>query len=380
MSTTLFNDDILGVVLDAGSQNMKAGFAGEPSPRAMVPTTVARFRRDGLTDGIPQIYCGTEAIKKRGISKMVWPVREGMIQNWDEMEKMWHYIFYKELHVPPENSRIMHSVHPLTPKSDKQRMAEILFESFAINGLYLAKSPTLVLNAYGRTSGVVYENGYACSYAAPVFEGFPMKYATVTSPVTGKMLSDRLQNLMFKAGYSFTTPYEIDLIDQIKKDICYISQDYATELTASSGYESKAKYNLPDGQHIMLGQERFLCPEVLFKPELEDLKCRNIIDSICRSIDMCDLEYRPLFYNNIVFSGGTSLTTGLVERVTRELTQILKKNLPDVTLKVDAMEMRKYAAWAGGSMLASFPNLREFWFTKEEYEDVGSERIKFKFF
>lgn len=34
--------DMLGIVLDAGSQNLKAGFAGEPSPRAMIPTTVAR--------------------------------------------------------------------------------------------------------------------------------------------------------------------------------------------------------------------------------------------------------------------------------------------------------------------------------------------------
>ncbi|PZC77714.1 hypothetical protein B5X24_HaOG203081 [Helicoverpa armigera] len=380
MSTTLFSDDMLGVVFDAGSQNMKAGFAGEPSPRAMVPTTVARFRREGLIDGIPLIYCGTEAIKKRGISTMVWPVREGMIQDWDEMEKMWHYIFYKELHVPPESTRIMHSVHPLTAKADKQRMAEILFESFDINALYIAKSPTLVLNAYGRTSGVVCETGYACSYVAPVFEGFPLKYATITSPVTGKMLSERLQKLMFKAGYSFTTPYEIDLIDQIKRAICYVSQDYAVELAQSTGHDSKAKYDLPDGQHILLGQERFLCPEVLFKPELEGLKCRNIIDTICHSIDMCDLDYRSIFYNNIVFSGGASLTTGLVQRVTRELGQILKTNLPDVTLKVDAMEMRKYAAWAGGSMLASLPNLREFWFTKQEYEDVGSERIKFKFF
>lgn len=95
-------------------------------------------------------------------------------------------------------------------------MAEILFESFAINGLYIAKSPSLVLHASGRTSGVVWETGYSCSYAAPVFEGFPLKYATITSPVTGKALTEILQNLMFKAGYSFTTPFEIDLLDQIK--------------------------------------------------------------------------------------------------------------------------------------------------------------------
>ncbi|KAJ8738056.1 hypothetical protein PYW08_000651 [Mythimna loreyi] len=371
---------MLGVVLDAGSQNLKAGFAGEPSPRAMLPTTVARFRRGGLLDGIPIVYCGDEAIMKRGICKMTWPVQEGQIQDWDEMEKLWHHVFYKELWVPPETTKIMNCVHPLTPDADKERMAEIFFESFAVNALYIAKSPPLVLNAYGRTSGVVWEQGYSCCYAAPVFEGFPLKYATITSPITGKMLSTRLQNLMFKAGYSFTTPFELDLIDQIKKDICYISQDFNVELAETAGFESKARYNLPDGQHVLLGEERFLCPEVLFKPELEDLKCRNIIDLICHSIDLCDLDYRSIFYNNIVFSGGSSMIGGLVERVTCDMTKLLKKKLPNVRVKIDAMANRHNAAWTGGSILATLPNLKGFWLTKEEYEDTGSDRVKSKFF
>lgn len=95
-------------------------------------------------------------------------------------------------------------------------MAEILFEIFAIDSLYIAKSTALVLNAYGRTSGVVWECGHSCSYVAPVFEGFPLRHATFTSPITGNMLTKRLQNLMFKAGYSLTTPYELDLIEKIK--------------------------------------------------------------------------------------------------------------------------------------------------------------------
>lgn len=78
-----------------------------------------RFRRGGLLDGIPVVYCGAEAIMKRGICNMTWPVQEGLIQNWDEMEKLWHHVFYKELRVPPESTKIMHSVHPLTPEADK---------------------------------------------------------------------------------------------------------------------------------------------------------------------------------------------------------------------------------------------------------------------
>ncbi|CAH0577715.1 unnamed protein product [Chrysodeixis includens] len=297
------------------------------------------------------------------------------------MEKLWHHVFYRELHVPPENSKVMHAVHPLLPPNYKERMAEILFESFAIESLYIAKSPALVLHASGRTSGIVWENGSCCSYAAPVYEGFPLKHATVTSPISGNMLTERLQSLFFKTGYSFTTPFELDVLDQIKKEICYIPQDYEQELEKTAGYgEGKVNYTLPDGQHILIGEERFQCPEVLFRPELAGLKCGNIVDTICKSIDLCDHEYRSLFFNNIVFSGGSSMITGLVDRFTKEITKRIKVNRPDVTARVDAMSKRQYAAWAGGSILASLPNLKGFWLSRDEYDDSGSTRVKYKFF
>ena len=74
------------------------------------------------------------------------------------------------------------------------------------------------------------------------------------------------------------------------------------------------------------------------------------------------------------------MVTGLVDRLTKELTQLLKKKLPDVKVKIDAMNNRQNAAWAGGSMLASLPNLKGFWLTKEEYADSGSDRVQSKFF
>lgn len=95
-------------------------------------------------------------------------------------------------------------------------MTELLFESFTVRALYLAKSPVLSIYASGRTSGLVWENGYECSYVAPVFEGFQLKHSTVITPITGKVLTNRLQRLMLDRGYSFTTPYEIDLLNEIK--------------------------------------------------------------------------------------------------------------------------------------------------------------------
>ncbi|XP_039763867.1 actin-2-like [Pararge aegeria] len=332
--------DIVTVVIDAGSQTTKAGFAGESFPRCVIPTTVGRFRQDGLLDCVPDVYFGHEAMLKRGISKLSWPINNGMVTNWDEMEKLLHHIFYRELHVAPEESQILVAMHPLIGKSDKERIAEILFESFAINSLHLATSSALVLHASGRTSGVVWENGYSCSYASPVFEGFPLKHATVCSNIAGDFLTTRLQQMLDAVGYSFTTHVERDILENIKADLCYVAIDYEEELKKTS--RDTIKFNLPDGQHILVGKERFECPEVMFQPSLQGLSCPNIVDAICSSIKKCDIDYKALFFDNVVISGGSSMFKGLPERLSVELSRRVSE-LPGIRANVDAMPTRHYS-------------------------------------
>ncbi|CAK1588122.1 unnamed protein product [Parnassius mnemosyne] len=370
------HENCVSVVFDLGSQNTKAGFAGESFPRCMIPTTLGRFRRSGLSDGFPDVTLGEEAIKMRGVNHLDWPVDKGFIKDWDDVEKLWHHIFYRKLHVPPEEARVMYVIHPLTSKRDKEKITEIMFESFMVRNIYLGLSPALVLHASGRTSGVVWENGYSCSYVAPVFEGFPIKNATITSQINGKTLTECLQNLMNKVGYSFTTPTEIELLESIKAQLCYVAREYDEEVVSEN---NKIKFDLPDGQHVLIGEERFKCPELLFQPHLLKLQCPSIVDDICTSIKKCDLEYKSLFYNNIVLSGGSSLLKGLSDRLTIELNKQVK-DLPDVETNVDAMSSRHLAAWAGGSILASMDSLNGFWMTKDEYEDDGADRVHCKFF
>lgn len=95
-------------------------------------------------------------------------------------------------------------------------MAEVFFESFAVSGLSLMKTPVLALYATGRTTGVVLEIGSSCCHAVPVFEGFPLQNAAVVSPLNGELLTTRMQKLMADTGYSFTTPVENDILINIK--------------------------------------------------------------------------------------------------------------------------------------------------------------------
>lgn len=98
-------------------------------------------------------------------------------------------------------------------------MAEILFETFDINYLYMVKTPVLVLHASGRTTGIVYENGADCAYAAPVYEGFPLKHAIEITTLTGEKLTDVLTMSLSAIGYSFTTPLERQIVNDMK--VCF---------------------------------------------------------------------------------------------------------------------------------------------------------------
>lgn len=141
--------------------------------------------------------------------------------------------------------------------------------------------------------------------------------------------------------------------------------------------ENKLKYTLPDGQSILLGSERFSCPEVLFQPTIGGLECPSISDLICEAVKKCSLDYRPMFFENIVLAGGSSTFPGLVNRLRKELN--LKKKIIG-PCNVDELEDKQFAAWTGGSILASLNSVKGFWMTREEYEDDGIDRVKYKFY
>lgn len=159
---------------------------------------------------------------------------------------------------------------------------------------------------------------------------------------------------------------------------CYVAQDYEDALSVLSSPDTKIPYQLPDGQQIVLGSERIKCAEALFSPALEKLNCLGLADLFMSCIKKCDTDHRSLFFENIVLAGGTSMFPGLVDRLKSELTNLLR-NQP-LNARIDALPSRHYAVWMGGSILASLKSLKYFWVTKEEYEDSGPEKVRYKFF
>ena len=128
------------------------------------------------------------------------------------------------------------------------------------------------------------------------------------------------------------------------------------------------QYELPDGQVIIVGKERFECTELMFSGHVNVTR----VDEIVEMIDDEDLKKK--MWGNVVLCGGNSMFEGFDKRLQKELSKY------NDNVKVIGGEHDGFEIWYGGSILASMTGFTEQWVLKDEYDEIAPDIVHYRCF
>ncbi|CAC5424338.1 ACTB_G1 [Mytilus coruscus] len=156
---------------------------------------------------------------------------------------------------------------------------------------------------------------------------------------------------------------ELEIVREMKEKLCYVALDCEQE----AGNVRDEKFELPDGNTITIGKERFMCPEALFGP-ISGVGSGGIVNLLQSNLDATDIDCKQDLLCSVILSGATTMFPGFPERIRTEMESFVPRT---TKVKVIANPERKSSVWIGGSILGSLSTFQTYWITKQEYEEYG---------
>eukprot|EP01063_Lacrimia_lanifica_P014177 TRINITY_DN20818_c0_g1_i1.p1 TRINITY_DN20818_c0_g1~~TRINITY_DN20818_c0_g1_i1.p1 ORF type:complete len:421 (+),score=165.14 TRINITY_DN20818_c0_g1_i1:84-1346(+) len=400
------------VVMDNGTGYTKIGYSDEANvePQFIFPTNICELTNNKVQKGALDdldFHIGQEAVDQMAVAgdkyTMFSPVKHGIVQNWDQMEKLWQHSIYKYLRCEPSEHSFILTESPYNPPENREYAAEIMFETFGAWSLHIGVQAVLALAASwgtkrareaglkGRTlTGTVVDSGDGLTQVIPVYEGFVIQSQIKHIPLAGKDITKYIFDMVKEREKCHPDVNMMAECQEIKETYGSVCSDMAKEFAKydknPEKYVQKWSGVVPKTKaswEIDVGPEQFLAPELFFHPELFSLEHTTPLPELLDTmIQGCPIDTRRGLYQNIVLSGGSTMFHNFGKRLKRDvkarvdyrqskLNKNTKGSGTDIPVNVITHANQGYAVWYGGNVIGQsefFPNLIK---TRAEYEEYG---------
>ncbi|KAG2386958.1 hypothetical protein C9374_001993 [Naegleria lovaniensis] len=376
------------IVIDNGSGVLKAGFVDEEYPSAVFNNMIGRLKEYHAKGMIPsttsagnhvgqQLYFGDGAQALRSLLSLSYPVEKGIVKNFEDCEMMLQYtqdcLGLESFSEHP----VLMTESPDNPKAKRERQTQMMFETFDVPYLYMAKSAVLALFAYGSVTGMCLDSGDGVTHVVPIYEGYSLPHAVNRLNLAGKDLTHYMMQLLNEREFSsqlFTThggtTAAFEIVRCLKEELCEVSE-------STSSTSPTVNYELPDGSSISVGNERFKCPELLFNPSLTgNHDSLGIVELCKKTIYDTDIDLRKTLAHNIFLAGGSTKFKGLQARLQNDLQEALPYSQK---VRVKNSTDSQHLAWIGGSILGKMSRFTYDAMSREEYDEMGPCHAHIKF-
>ena len=374
------------IIIDLGSSEIKAGFSGEDKPSLIFKSFIGEPKYKDVFSSIYKEnkeikqYIGEDCLKNIGLLKLHNPIKHGILVNEQEIIPLFNHI-YSKLGINTDERR----EHPLiitepllNPYSNREKIANSLFDYIGIPSIFFASQPILSLFSTSATTGIILESGEGVSQSCIIYEGYSLPNTYERYDFGGGDVTEYLKLAMKKKGYQLFNSNEYRLISDMKEKYCFfLPQKYNLNIenVKKALNSKKINYYLPDGTIITLGDERILASEILFNPELIGKEYLGLSDIIFSSINKAEIQLRPKAFENIVLSGGNVLMRGLEDKMKED---IINKCNKIVKVNVSTVKEPQISCWVGGNIISSIDIFKKISVSKTEWEEKGSKILHVK--
>ncbi|KLO15641.1 actin-related protein Arp4p [Schizopora paradoxa] len=427
-------DEVSAIVVDIGTSSIRAGYAGDDTPKCVIPTSYGYTidpnepgdvpmesteamngeQKVGASSSNAKLHIGQNgpSLYRSGM-EVRNPMQGGLINDFTPIQPLLQHALVDNLRVDPSEHPVLVTETAWNTAANRERMAEIMFEEFKVPAFFISNSGVLTAFAAGKGTALVIDLGHTEASVTPVVDGFVLRKGLTHSslpqfvhahakhllanPAAHRQPIDLTPHQLISSKkpvepgmqpiYTLrddripgVTPtwrewYEDREVDEwIMSVAAVLDQGWNDQAAAARG---PRQYEFPTGYNNMFGPERFFIGEQFFTHSPHMVQSNPNIPKtlpalIAQSLSACEPDLRTVLLANVVLCGGSSLFSGLADRLNNELSRSfahVKIHAPGNPTE------RKFGGWLGGSILASLGTFQQLWVSKEEWQEHGKAII-----